>query len=135
MSLAMIVYLISVLPKVAGFMTFMAIMMFTAFGCNILIWVVNKSTGDDTPIIKSLAVIFVLCAAIAGAIPSEKQMYVIAGAYAAQNVYDSEIGQDTIKLLHSKIKEQIVEQTEKAMGETTEAVKKVVQKEIKEATE
>lgn len=125
MSLAMIVYLISILPKIAGFMSVIGFLSGVALIFNLLYKFIDNS---GYPIHKSIVAIFLVSAAVVIAIPSEKQMYVIAGAYAAQNVYESEIGQDTVKLLHSKIKEQIAEQVEKATDETTKAVKKIEQK-------
>ena len=109
MSLAFIVYLISVLPSIKWLFVFASVLGCFAFPSGFIFF-------EDKFKWKLPAAILVLVAFTAAIIPSEKQMYVIAGAYATQEVYNSEIGQDTVKLIHAKIKEQL-EEVQKKVGE------------------
>ena len=113
MSLAFIVYLISVIPKLAALATVTA--MCSTFGF-IIYSAVCSVEGFELKYKKTVITLILSSSLLAVAIPSEKQMYMIAGAYATQEVYNSEIGQDTIKLIHAKIKEQL-DEVQKKVGE------------------
>lgn len=113
MSLAFIVYLISVLPKLASLATVVAILSAIGF---LFYNIIGSVEGFEVKYKKTAIALILSSSFLAVAVPSEKQMYMIAGAYATQEVYNSEIGQDTVKLIHAKIKEQLGE-VQKKVGE------------------
>lgn len=118
MELALLVYLIGVLPSVShlgGVSLFiLSVFMFTLLGfCasenkNVFQMIKNHKKFTTLVVFTYLFSLglFIL-------IPSEKTMYIMAGAYATQQVYKSEqakqIGDKLIKIIDSKMTEYITE--------------------------
>jgi hypothetical protein len=107
MSFAFAVYLISILPSVAKLLLFIAVVLGLAY-C-MMIFVRFMTDGDSPKPSKWIAISALCCAFMAALIPTEKQMYIVAGAQITENVYNSELGQDVIQLVKMKVKQQVSE--------------------------
>lgn len=100
-------YLLLTLPQVGKFLTFIAIS--GSFGLFVTL-VVGIMEGVFYRI-KSLffwgvgAVL--LCGLLSAAIPDKQSMLILAGNEVVNAVTNSEIGQDVVKLLHNRIKEEL----------------------------
>lgn len=50
--------------------------------------------------------------------PSERTMWLMAGSYAAQSVVQSEIGKDVLSIVELKVKKELKELTDEAVGKS-----------------
>jgi len=109
MEFAVVVYLISAISKLGLFLVIAAIlsMIVLVVHCIDVGDSYQKSFKEDFKL-RFLAAP-VLLGLLITVIPSERTMYLMAGAYASQAVVQSEIGKDVIQVLELKIKEQLKE--------------------------
>ena len=134
MELALIVYLISVVSNLSGYITFFGIISIPIVIISTIVYFVIKSEfeisidkcSDDekkeklksnresslTSFKKYIKISFILALLLntfAVLLPSEKTLYIMAGAYAGQTVYESEIGNKSLQLIEAKLDEYIEE--------------------------
>lgn len=131
MELALLIYFIGILPTIDKFSALFVVIsfvliLFTAFftaleGSSIFEFTKRHTTFMYTYLGLSFAAFIT-----AIAIPSEKTMYMMAGAYATQQVYQSEearqLGSKLVKLIDKKMEQYI--------GEAEEAINEIVDKEV-----
>lgn len=112
MELALFIYLAGVVGKVGGLFTVIAFVSTIAvFFCGISI-----AADNDKSFIKPLYIslcTFVFTTFIASLLPSEKTMYLMAGAYTTQAVAQSTVGQKTVELIEQKLDEELAKLKEK----------------------
>jgi len=112
MELALFVYLAGVVGKVGGLFTVIAFVSTIAvFFCGISI-----AADNDKSFIKPLYISLCTCvfaAFVAALLPSEKTMYLMAGAYTTQAVAQSTVGQKTVELIEQKLDEELAKLKEK----------------------
>lgn len=131
MELAIVVYLIGVLPSVAGFVTFASVALFVIFALmtinsliNADVYGMNSEKGKRSKaIIGTLGKklwIPILLAVVAALIPSEKTMYTMVAAYAGQKIAETpqaaqiaNDGVDVLKELLAKAKRELSEEKPK----------------------
>lgn len=114
MEFAFVVYAISVIGKLNILLTILAV----CFGIALLGHLIciddirTRTVAKDFKMRFAVIPIFLL--SLSTFTPSERTMYLMAGAYAGQSVVQSQLGQDVIKILELKVKEQLKElQTDK----------------------
>lgn len=127
MELAIIVYLIGVLPSVAGFVTFASVALFIIFALmtinsliNADVYGIHSEKGKRSKVTigtlgKKLWIPISL-AVVAALIPSEKTMYTMVAAYAGQKIAETpqaaqiaNDGVDVLKELLAKAKRELAE--------------------------
>jgi len=126
MELALLVYGISVMSSFAAFCVLMCV-------CLVIVVIFKLAAYDFTPSYKraenqwgltkksilKYMVTFLVLAFTSVLIPSEKTMYVMVGAYAAQKVYQSPetkvISEKVLKVIEQKLDEQITYVTDKKL--------------------
>ena len=112
MELALFVYLAGVVGNVGG--VFVAIAIISAiimFICG-----VSAVCDDDKSFIKPFYIslcTLLFSAFTAALLPSEKTMYLMAGAYTTQAVAQSTVGQKTVELIEQKLDEELAKLKEK----------------------
>lgn len=127
MELAIVVYLIGVLPSVAGFFKFASVALFVIFALmtinsliNADVYGMNSEEGKRSKAtIGTLGKklwIPILLAVVAALIPSEKTMYTMVAAYAGQKIAEipqaaqiANDGVDVLKELLAKAKRELSE--------------------------
>lgn len=140
MELALVIYFIGILPsidKMCGI--FIAIsfglILFTAFFTALEGSSIFEFTKRHTTFMYTLFGMMFMATLTTVAIPSEKTMYMMAGAYATQQVYQSEearqLGSKLVKLIDKKM-EQYIDEAEEAINQI---VDKEVDKSIKKAVQ
>lgn len=131
MELAIIVYLIGVLPSVAGFVTFTSVALFIIFALMTINSLINadvygkhseegkRSKATIGTLGKKLWIPISL-AVVAALIPSEKTMYTMVAAYAGQKIAETpqaaqiaNDGVDVLKELLAKAKRELEEEKPK----------------------
>ena len=111
MELALFVYLAGIVGKVGGvFVAIAIISAVIAFICGAV--AIDVDTSFMKPFYISLCVLL-FSAFTAALLPSEKTMYLIAGAYTTQAVAQSTVGQKTVELIEQKIDEELAKLKEK----------------------
>ena len=112
MELALFVYFAGIVSKLSGLFVFIAI----ASGISGLICLAAVLFDNDKSYQKSVYICLTtwLCSAlIATLLPSEKTMYLMAGAYTTQAVAQSTVGQKTVELIEQKLDEELAKLKEK----------------------
>ena len=118
MELAMLVYGVSFLSNFMSFLVFVLvalvlIVIFKLIGYTDSKWDKNVKWEDTVKSIKKDAVVFLIIGFCAILIPSQKTMYVMAGAYAAQKVAQAPetkvISEKVLKIIEKELDEQINE--------------------------
>lgn len=131
MELALLIYFIGILPTIDRFSAlFVAIsvvlILFTAFFTALEGSSIFEFTKKHTKFMYTYFGLIFAAFITAIAIPSEKTMYMMAGAYATQQVYQSEearqLGSKLVKLIDKKMVQYI--------GEAEEAINEIVDKEV-----
>lgn len=119
MELALLVYLISLLPSLSGFL---AAVTTVSVLVSILWWIWWMVSRDYQPIPatwpRRWLITAILLGFITSLVPSEKTAYLMVGAYATQKIAEApktkEIGAEVLKIIEGKIKF-YAEQAEKEM--------------------
>ncbi len=113
MSIAFILYAISVLSALvhlSGLLIFVTLAIF-------LMFFMSAEPGEYLPYTKTMLTILVLCSAIQLAIPSKKEMYLIASVSVAEHIAKTPRGEaivdKSLKILESKLDEIINESNSK----------------------
>ena len=125
MELAMLVYGVSFLSNFMSFLVFVLvalvlIVIFKLIGYTDSKWDKNVKWEDTVKSIKKDAVVFLIIGFCAILIPSQKTMYVMVGAYAAQKVAQSPetkvISEKVLKIIEIELDEQINEVKQTAIN-------------------
>lgn len=109
MEFAFVVYAISVIGKLGYLLfvlTFLAFMVLLAH-CIYVGESYQKTFKDDFRM--KFLVIPVVLSCLLTFTPSERTMYLMAGAYASQAVIQSDLAKDVVSILELKVKEQLKE--------------------------
>lgn len=134
MELALVVYLISILPSIEGLFGVLSLVCFAAvIGVGVYTSAEHNSysftpheereenkEGRKVALkrVKIFAALAVFCGLLVSAIPSEKQMYAVAGAYGAQKAVESEefrrLASKSLQAIEMKLDEFIAEGEENA---------------------
>ena len=69
----------------------------------------KKTRATGKKVLKRMFSAFVILGLLTVVIPSKQTMYLMAGAYAGQETYTSEVGQKALKVLDSKLEKYIEE--------------------------
>jgi len=119
MELALLVYGISVLSAINGLLLFVCFCVAVVIFARIISYDHNrhaykKDTWEITSkVIQKYVIIFLVLSSITALIPSQKTMYVMVGAYAAQKVAQSPetrtISEKVLKVIEKELDEQINE--------------------------
>ena len=114
MEFAFVVYAISVIGNLGFLLSGLIMLSFIVLLTHcIYVGDHHRKTFKDDFRMKFLVIPVVLSCLLTFT-PSERTMYLMAGAYAGQSVVQSQLGQDVIKVLELKVKEQLKElQTDK----------------------
>ena len=110
MELALFVYLAGVVGNVGG--VFVAIAIISA----IIMFICGVYVVDDKSFMKPFYIslcTLLFSAFTAALLPSEKTMYLMAGAYTTQAVAQSTVGQKTVELIEQKLDEELAKLKEK----------------------
>lgn len=118
MELAFIVYLISILEGIKGWLMFLTFVFGIAFLSLAIIQLGMYADGQSEKVWKKslagLFVTFLLLSGINALLPDEKQAYTIAAAYAGQKIAENEkvqeIGGKVVTLLNQKLDNAIKEE-------------------------
>ncbi len=109
MSIAFILYSISVLSALvhlSGFLIVAIIVIFTMYG-------LTAETDERLPYLKTMIATLVVCSAIQLAVPSKKDMYLIASVSVAEHIAKTPRGEaivdKSLKILENKLDEIISE--------------------------
>ena len=106
MELALLVYIISLLPTIGSTFALVAVLGWIPVAGAWFAWVDNIFKTRFWPAMFTLAYFFVLTVSVL--IPSEKTAYLMVGAYATQKIAEApktqELGADVLKIIESKIK-------------------------------
>ena len=111
MELALFVYLAGVVGNVGGVFVVIAII-----SCTIMLICGASSVGYDKSLMKPFYIslsTLVFSAFVAALLPSEKTMYLMAGAYTTQAVVQSTVGKKTVDLIEQKLDEELAKLKEK----------------------
>lgn len=131
MELALLIYFIGILPTIDKFSALFVVIsvvliLFTAFFTALEGSSIFEFTKRHTTFMYTYLGLIFAAFITAIAIPSEKTMYMMAGAYATQQVYQSEearqLGSKLVKLIDKKM--------EQYVGEAEEAINEIVDKEV-----
>ena len=108
MTLALIVYLISISENITSFLQAGGACVLIVVFC-VGLWSVINESSFPKKLSAWMAIIAALFFGLAALIPSEKAGYAIAAAYGAQQVYQSEeakeIGSKLLKVINNKLDE------------------------------
>lgn len=117
MSLAFVIYLAGVITSLSKFATFIFATACILYGSYCAIYVVSGGEIDSKfrkwPLYVILSVGF-----IGSVLPSERTMWMMAGAYTGQQVMESNIGKQTIELIELKLAEELELLKDKAKEKT-----------------
>lgn len=112
MELAFIVYLISILESVSTFLgALCGISAFIAFVIVLVGVIVMEGQFILKKTVISLIILSLICGTVKALLPSEKQAYIILGAYTAQTIAENknvqEVGGKLLTLVNQKLDEAI----------------------------
>lgn len=102
-----ILYLILTLPSVGTLLGVIAVIGATGLLFTVCIAFIEGVVYRVKTPVCWLGVVTVLCGLISAAIPDKSSMLILAGNEAVKTAVGSEIGQDVVKLLHEKIKNEL----------------------------
>lgn len=143
MELALVVYLIGILPAIDHFLIVfagisVALILFTAFFTALEGSSIFEFTKKHSTFMYTYLTIIFLSFIGSTAIPTEKTMYMMAGAYATQQVYQSEearqVGNKLVTLIDKKM-EQYIDEAELAINQTADKAKTEVKKQVDKQVE
>jgi len=119
MELALLVYGISVLSAINGLLFFVCFCLAIMIIAKLVSYDFNRYKDKEelwktaSKVIQKYAIIFLVLSSITVLIPSQKTMYVMVGAYAAQKVAQSPetriISEKVLKVIEKELDEQINE--------------------------
>ena len=106
MSLVLIIYLAGVIASISGLIKFIFITTSIMYALYSSLYVVAEGRTDHT--FRKWPLYVVLITGFVGALlPSERTMWMMAGAYTGQQVMESNIGKQTIELIEFKLAEEL----------------------------
>lgn len=105
MSLVFIIYLAGVITSISTLLAFVFIATLFCYSIHII------NHGSSHPTLKGIRlwpiVLILFTGVINSLIPSERTMWIMAGAYTGQQVIESNIGKQTIELIELKLAEEL----------------------------
>ncbi len=115
MSIAFLIYLVALLPKLSAFFGGLAGVGGIVFGWYSFLWFLTRGDSNSFPwnkLANKLAVVCLVLGFITTALPSEKTAWLMLGGWAVQTAYESEDGQRFKKLILEKVEDAIKEKAE-----------------------
>lgn len=106
MSIEMMIYLANVIPGVGVLCFILAII---AIAIAVVISLIYWDNGDETPVKVKHLLLIVLLTLVSIGVPSERTIWMMAGASVGKDLIASETGVKVQKLLNSKLDELISE--------------------------
>ena len=112
MELALFVYLAGIVGKLSGLFIAIACLSGCIFVmCGLTLMLDGNKNYKKPMYINLFALLF--SAIVATLLPSEKTMYLMAGAYTTQAVVQSNVGKKTVDLIEQKLDEELAKLKEK----------------------
>lgn len=106
MSLAFIIYLAGVITSLSKFTAFIFATTCIIYGLYCCVYVVSEGEIDSK--FRKWPLYVILSVGLIGSLlPSERTMWMMAGAYTGQQVMESNIGKQTIELIEFKLAEEL----------------------------
>lgn len=106
MSLAFIIYLAGVITSLSKFAAFIFISTCIVYGIYCLLYLL--SSGEIDSKFRKWPIHVILAVGLIGALlPSERTMWMMAGAYTGQQIVESTIGKQTVELIELKLTEEL----------------------------
>ena len=115
MEFALIIYAIDLLGKFSSLIFGLLITFGSLMAIIFIIFLGEFNNEKYIKPLKTTALALTVCTALFVITPSKQTAYMMLGAYAAQKTVESSIGQDILKIIEMKIKEEINEETKKVM--------------------
>ena len=106
MSLAFVIYLAGVITSLSKFTAFICATTYIIYGLYCSVYVVTEGQIDSK--FRKWPLYVILSVGLIGSLlPSERTMWMMAGAYTGQQVMESNIGKQTIELIELKLAEEL----------------------------
>lgn len=109
MTLAFLVYLAGVITSLSAFLGIIFVSTAIIYGMYVLGYLISNETNwkNRGKFYKWPFVLLICCGTFKVFLPSEKTMWLMAGAYATEKVVESNIGKQTLELVELKLQEEI----------------------------
>lgn len=109
MSLAFVIYLAGVITNVASFISLIFITSIVLFSLYTVGYLMSNESSWKTrgKFYKWPLVLILTCGTISTLLPSERTLWMIAGAYTGEKVMESTIGKQTVELIELKLAEEL----------------------------
>lgn len=109
MSLVFLIYLAGVITSIAKFLGFILVVTICLYALYTLIYLfTNEDRWDKRGKFHSWPIAVILaCGTIEAFLPSERTMWMMAGAYTGEKVMESTIGKQTLELIELKLAEEL----------------------------
>lgn len=117
MSLAFVIYLAGVITSLSKFVTFIFTTTCIIYGLYCIAYVIADGRTDHKFYKLPLCVILSV-GLISSLLPSERTMWMMAGAYTGQQIVESTIGKQTVELIELKLAEELEVLKDKAKEKT-----------------
>jgi hypothetical protein len=106
MSLVFVIYLASVITSISKFAAFIFITTCIIYGTYCIIYALSGGEIDSK--FRKWPLYVILSTGFIGAVlPSERTMWIMAGAYTGEKVMESTIGKQTMELIELKLAEEL----------------------------
>lgn len=113
MEFALIIYAIDFLGKFSSLIFGLLITLGSLLAIIFIIFLGEFNNEKYIKPLKTTALALSVCTALFVVTPSKQTSYMMLGAYATQKTVESSIGQDILKLIEMKIKEEIDKETKR----------------------
>ena len=109
MSLVFLIYLAGVITSIAKFLSFIFTITISLYILYTLFYLHNNEDrwNKRDKFYKWPLTVILSCAAISTLLPSERTMWMMAGAYTGEKVMESTIGKQTLELIELKLAEEL----------------------------
>lgn len=109
MSLVFLIYLAGVITSISKFLVFIFVTTICLYALYTLSYIfVNEDRWDKRGKFYSWPLAVILsCGTIGAFLPSERTMWMMAGAYTGEKVMESTIGKQTLELIELKLAEEL----------------------------
>jgi FtsH-binding integral membrane protein len=109
MTLALLVYLAGVITSLSAFLSIVFVSTAILYGVYVLGYLIANETNWENrgKFYKWPFVLLICCGLFKVFLPSEKTMWLMAGAYTTEKVVESTVGKQTLELVELKLQEEI----------------------------
>ena len=113
MEFALIIYAINLLGKFSGLIVGLLLILITGLIITGIAFLAEFNNERYIKPLKIMAITLTICTTLFVITPSKQTAYMMLGAHAAQKTVESGVGQDTLKLIEMKIKEELDKEIKK----------------------